>query len=139
MATVHNNIGNVLRQQGRLEEAMVEYQKALRSYRAALGNDHPWCVPEVGNMRPTDRCSSSPRVAFYGSSIATVLINIAHIKVHEGQYESALKDYIHARAIRERQLGVNHADTATLYTHLAILYGKLVRALSRQLSNLVPA
>lgn len=44
VATVHNNIGNVLRQQGRLEEAMVEYQKALRSYRAALGNDHPWCV-----------------------------------------------------------------------------------------------
>lgn len=41
VATLYNNLGNVLRQQGRLNEALEMYEKARSIFEAAYGINHP--------------------------------------------------------------------------------------------------
>jgi len=44
VATTCNNIGNILRQEGRFEEALEEYSKAEAIFAKVYGESHPWYV-----------------------------------------------------------------------------------------------
>jgi tetratricopeptide (TPR) repeat protein len=95
VATTLNDMANLLKSQGKYEEALPLYQRALAIYQKSLGPEHPW--------------------------MATTLNNMAILHYSQGKYEEALPLYQRALAIYQKSLGPEHPSMATVQNNIAIL------------------
>ena len=90
VATTLNNLGNVLRDQGDLEQAKDYHERALAIREEKLGSHH--------------------------IDVATTLNNLANVLCGQGDLEQAKHYHECALAIREEKLGSQHIDVATTFT-----------------------
>jgi len=86
VAALLNAMGMLYDEQGRYEEALEAYGRALAVRRKALGEEHP--------------------------STASTLNNMAVVYQRQGRYEEALEAYGRALAVRRKALGEEHPSTA---------------------------
>ena len=101
-----NNLANLYLNQGKYEEALPLYLRALEIWENVLGKEHP--------------------------NVATSLNNLAILYYSQGKYEEALPLYLRALEIFEKVLGKEHPDVAQSLNNLAYLYnsqGKYEEAL----------
>ena len=82
--------------QGKYDEALAMYEKALSIRLKKLGDDHP--------------------------DVATTYNNMAVVYMNQGKYEEALAMYEKALSISLKKLGDDHPDVATTYNNMAIVY-----------------
>ena len=126
-----NNLAGLYRAQGRYAEAEPLYQRALAIREKALGPDHPdvatvaqqpgrCCTgPRAATPRPS-RSTSAPspsarrRSAPTTPTSALALNNLAALYQAQGRYAEAEPLYQRALAIREKALGPDHPDVATV-------------------------
>ena len=85
VASTYHNIGGVYREQGKNDEALKYFNKALDIYLKKLDKDHP--------------------------DLAISYNNIAAIYVEQGKYDEALKYYNKAFKIFKKRLGTSHSYT----------------------------
>src|SRR5262249_41481247 len=95
-ATTLNNLSIVYGAQGRYEEALKAYGRALAIYEKALGPDHPL--------------------------VATSLNNLAMLYYAQGRYGEAEPLYKRSLSIREKRLGPDHPVVGRSLNNLAELY-----------------
>jgi tetratricopeptide (TPR) repeat protein/3',5'-cyclic AMP phosphodiesterase CpdA len=96
LAVTHNGIALVYSDQGKYDEAITEFKKALTIYEKVLGKDH--------------------------LDTATAYHCMAIVYSRQGNYKSALKWYREALGTRERVLGEDHPYIAITYTGIALVY-----------------
>ncbi|KAF3922296.1 hypothetical protein ABW20_dc0107567 [Dactylellina cionopaga] len=107
------NIALVFENQGRYDEAMQWYERALTGYEAALGKDHP-------------------------STLATVNA-IAIILDNQGKYEEAMQWYERALTGCETALGKDHQSTLDTVHNIALVFynqGKYDEAMRCTVNNI---
>jgi tetratricopeptide (TPR) repeat protein len=92
-AVLFNEMGNVLRQRGRMKEALAAYKQAATMLEKHLGNDHP--------------------------HVATAMTNMGHVYLHDGKFEKAQHLYYKALAIRLHHGGDSSIETAQSYFDIA--------------------
>ena len=92
MARDLNNLALLYYAQGRYEQALPLYQRALKITEKALGPDHPL--------------------------VATGLNNLAGLYYARGRYEEALPLLQRAVSIAEKSLGSDHPNTRTFKANL---------------------
>ncbi|KAL2196387.1 acyl transferase/acyl hydrolase/lysophospholipase [Corynascus similis CBS 632.67] len=90
------SVGRLYRNQDRLREAEVIYQRALRGYEKALGPDHTSTQYTVNNL-------------------GSLYLDQGRLKEAEAMYQRALQGY-------EEGLGPDHTSTLKTAKHLCILY-----------------
>ncbi len=95
-ATSYNGIGLVYFEQGKINNALEFFQKALNIREKVLGSEH--------------------------KDTATSYNNIGWIYDEQRDYDKALEFYYKALDIREKVLGSNHPDTAKSYNNIGIVY-----------------
>jgi tetratricopeptide (TPR) repeat protein len=88
----------VLRDQGRLEEAMAYFQRALAIDEGAFGSDHP--------------------------TVANRLNNLGSVLRDQGRLEEAMAYFRRALVIDERALGPDHPSSAITLNNLAAVYSQ---------------
>jgi tetratricopeptide (TPR) repeat protein len=92
----------LLKQMGRLEEAMPLFEESVKIFRRTLGNDHP--------------------------DVATSLNNIATLLNRMGRLEEAMPLYEEAEKIFRRTLGNAHPQVATALNNRALLLKQMSKA-----------
>ena len=85
MARSYGNIGNVLDDMGKPEEALVHLQKGLEIYLKVLGSDHP--------------------------DVAMSKYNIASLKKTQGDLEGARRLFLECEQIYLKAYGSDHSET----------------------------
>ena len=85
VAKSYNNIGIVYKNQGKYEEALVQYSRALEIKTRVLGQDHP--------------------------NVADTCENIGLVLKQQGEVEKAKDKFEEAADIRRAKLGAHHALT----------------------------
>ena len=75
MDQAYNNIGNVLQDQGNLEEAMRYYKRALNFYLRKLGEEHPSVAEAYNNMGSVlvNRGNLGEAMAYYQQTLEIYL------------------------------------------------------------------
>ncbi|MFO7561763.1 MAG: serine/threonine-protein kinase [Enhygromyxa sp.] len=121
-ASLRNNIGAIHERRGQLDEALVEFERALTIYQATLPAAHP--------------------------SISIALNNLGTIHARRGRLEQALDYFQQTLAIRESSLPPGHPRLAAAHENLGNLHAAqgsfdlaiaaLGRALSIYEANLPP-
>jgi len=101
VAASHSDVAEVLKKQGRYEEAIGYYRVALE---------------EMETIAEVDCASPVPLLASYHNNLASCLKNLGH-----RHFSQAEVHYKHALRIRETQLGPGHADVATCKHNLAVM------------------
>eukprot|EP01028_Stygiella_incarcerata_P002111 TRINITY_DN13956_c2_g1_i1.p1 TRINITY_DN13956_c2_g1~~TRINITY_DN13956_c2_g1_i1.p1 ORF type:complete len:886 (+),score=258.34 TRINITY_DN13956_c2_g1_i1:54-2711(+) len=99
VGALYNDMGNVLRQQGRLREAMLAYDQAKEIFEDLYGSDH--------------------------ENIAVVLTNIGHVQLHQARHDSCLRLYQRVNVMRIRMHGMASLETASSFLNLAIVEQRL--------------
>jgi len=92
------SIGVVYAQKGDLEDALIQFQKALEIRTRVFGSDHP--------------------------DVASSFINIGAVYAGKGDLENALVQYQKALEIRTRVFGSDHPSVADSKYNLALLHKK---------------
>jgi len=95
-ATTLHNMGVEYYHQGKYEEALQYYLRALEIRENKLGVDHP--------------------------DVAGTLNNIGVVYYNQGKYEEALQYYLRDLEISEKKLGVDHPDVATTLNNIGVVY-----------------
>jgi tetratricopeptide (TPR) repeat protein len=85
-ANAQNMLGNIARQQGRYDESIAYYARAEASYRAGLGDHHPY--------------------------LAFLPYNMGETELGRGNYDAALGYYDRALALRRELLAADHPEIA---------------------------
>ena len=98
VATSYHNIGVVYYYQGKYEETLDQYQKALAIFLAVNGQDH--------------------------QDVAASYNNIGNVYEKQGKYEDALVQYQKDLEITTRVVGYNHPDVAICYNNIEVVYEK---------------
>lgn len=98
LSTTFNNLGSVLRDQGRLIEAMDYFQRALAIDEKASGSNNP--------------------------IVANRLNNLGSVLRDQGRLEEAAAYFQRALAIDEKALGPDHPSSATVLNNLAGVYAQ---------------
>ena len=100
-AATLNSIGNALLQLGRQADALLAYNRSAGVFASAkgYGPNCPGC--------------------------ATVYTNIGSLYYSADEFDHARRYYIRARAIRERELGPTHLDTAACHSNLGLVFHKM--------------
>jgi Tfp pilus assembly protein PilF len=93
VATSVNDLGEVLRVRGELDDAQAAFERALRSAEAAYGPDHP--------------------------KVARVVHNLGLVLVERGEFDDAQAAYERALRIAEATLRPDHPAVATDVNSLA--------------------
>ncbi|KAK2946106.1 putative tetratricopeptide repeat protein [Blattamonas nauphoetae] len=96
LAAVLNGMGNAFRQQGRFDEALQRYTRALQIYSQSAG--------------------------MFDESTALVHMNIGHTYYSAECMDKAMKHFIRARAIRTKLYGTVHPLTCTTFKALAAVH-----------------
>jgi tetratricopeptide (TPR) repeat protein len=114
-AITENNVGTALQQAGRVEEAIVHYQRALAldpNYSAALNN--------LGTaLRASDRVDEA--IAAYGNALAkdhdpvTVLINLGNARMAQGNADAAIEAFREAARIDPKSSRAVHSLANALF------------------------
>eukprot|EP00762_Andalucia_godoyi_P003334 ANDGO_06584.mRNA.1 putative UDP-N-acetylglucosamine--peptide N-acetylglucosaminyltransferase S2.4.1.- len=94
VGVLFNEMGNVLRHQGRITESRAAYKRSLSLLESMVGHNHPHC--------------------------ATALSNLGHLELHRHDLKKAQRFYYRALAIRMHHWGDGHLDTAQSFYDLAI-------------------
>ena len=95
-ADLENALGMLHNDQGRYEEALEHYGRALAMRRKVLGEEHP--------------------------DVASSLNNLAGVYISQGRYDEALEHYGRALAMRRKALGEEHPEVATTLNNMAVVY-----------------
>ena len=85
MADTYNNIGVVYEEKGDLENALLQYQRALEVFLAVYGQEH--------------------------LDVASSKYNIAGLKEAQGELEEARSLFLECEQIYANVLGVDHEET----------------------------
>jgi tetratricopeptide (TPR) repeat protein len=133
-----NNLGILLSEMGKIEEAEDRYGKALKLQDKVYGPEHPQVAQTLNNLAllyfQTSRYEKALILNTRSLEImeklgktehpgfATTLNNLAGIYVHKGRHEKALELYKRALEIRERILSPDHPDVAKTLNNLGELY-----------------
>lgn len=133
--TVLNDIGYVLRSQGRFDEALAHHEDALELAEQRLGTEHRLVaealdggaavMSERGNFEealPRHRRALQLREAALGPNhpeVAPSLINIGIILKQQGEQADALAHFLRARSITEDALGAQHPSVAVALMNIA--------------------
>jgi tetratricopeptide (TPR) repeat protein len=135
-ATLLNNIASVLRDQGRLDEALEMHRQAMDIRKRALGEDHPLYASDLNNIALVlrakgrlDEALDMHREALdidkraLGEDhpdVAGDLNNIASVLSSQGKHKEAVEEFTKALVILRRVLGDAHPNVATTLWWLAI-------------------
>jgi tetratricopeptide (TPR) repeat protein len=95
VATTVNNIAGLLRNQGKYEDALLLYQRALAIWEKALRPNHP--------------------------NTATSMNNMAELLRSQVKYEDALPPIKRLWPFGKKALGPDHPNTATSLNNMAVL------------------
>jgi tetratricopeptide (TPR) repeat protein len=136
-ATLLNNLGYLLQEQGDYETARPLYERALAIREQELDPAHPATAQSLNNLaallyaqgdygaaRPLYERAMAIYVQALGPTHPTTaysLNNLAELLRAQGDYEAARPLYERALAIREQALGPFHPDTAGSLNNLAEL------------------
>jgi protein O-GlcNAc transferase len=116
-AEAHNNLGNVLKDQGRLKEALSEYRKAHKIY-----SDHPILLNNIGNTL-LSLGDIKQAIQYLNKAIELAddyvdpLNNLANAYRSSGKFEEAAKTYIKAIEI-DPNIADIHYNLASLLAYL---------------------
>jgi tetratricopeptide (TPR) repeat protein len=140
VASILNNLGYLLQEQGDLEGARTIHERALAISESALGVDHPDVAACLNNLGTLLRdCGDRAQALPYFERALTInekalgplhpdtalcLNNLGLVLREQGEFSRALPFYERALEIRERVLGPYHPDTAASLNNL----GGLLRA-----------
>jgi tetratricopeptide (TPR) repeat protein len=133
-----NNLGILLSEMGKVEEAEDRYGKALKLQDKVYSSEHPQTAQTLNNLAllyfQTSRYEKALILNTRSLEImeklgktehpgfATTLNNLAGIYVHKGRHEKALELYKRALEIRECSLSPDHPDVAKTLNNLGELY-----------------
>ena len=112
-ATVESNLGAVLADTGRPQEAEARYSRALRTLDAAAHADDD---DEAAAAEEGDELTIA-----HTRARADVLNNMADLRHGAGRLEEAHALHARALALRERALGARHGDLASSLNNVAVL------------------
>ncbi len=132
-----NNLGFLWHAQGRYEQALPYYERALAITEQALGADHPHTAASLNNLASLWHAQGRYEEAlpYYERALAireqalgadhphtaASLNNLASLWHDQGRYEEATPYYERALAITEQALGADHPHTKVVRAHLASL------------------
>jgi CHAT domain-containing protein/Tfp pilus assembly protein PilF len=124
--------------QGKYAQAVAPGERAVATFEALYGADHPEIVPALLSLGEAHwKSAAYPKaeaVLLRALAIAekalgpehpltsAALNDLAAVYQSTGAYEKAEPLFLRALAIDEKVLGPKHADTATLLNNLAVLY-----------------
>jgi tetratricopeptide (TPR) repeat protein len=129
------DVGGLLREKGRYNEAVIPYRRALEGYEKELGVRHPATLTRVSNLAGVlqaqgryEEAEKLNRRALEGYEkelgvhhphTLTSVNNLASVLRDQGKYEEAEK--LNRRALEgyEKELGVHHPHTLTSVNDLA--------------------
>jgi tetratricopeptide (TPR) repeat protein len=94
-----NNMGLLLKNQGKYEEALSYYTEALEGLRRVVGDEHPSTLSSINNMG--------------------ILLK------NQGKYEEALPYYTEALETRRRVLGDEHPSTLRSINNMGVVLNQL--------------
>ncbi|KAF3234348.1 hypothetical protein TWF217_003778 [Orbilia oligospora] len=136
-----HNIALVFSKQGKYDEAMQWYERALAGYEKALGKDHPSTLDTVHNIASVfsnqgkyDEAMQWYERALAGKekalgedhpSIFSTVNNIAGVFFNQGKYDEAMQWYERALAGKEKALGKSHPSTLATAECLSTLINNL--------------
>ena len=140
LATSYNNIAIVYNYQGKYDQALEYYQKALAIRLKKLGADHPNVADYYNNIAIVynNQGKHDQALEYYQKALAIYLKklgvnhpnvascynNIAAVYNYQGKYDQALEYSKKALKIRLKKLGVDHPDVAFCYNNIANVYAK---------------
>jgi tetratricopeptide (TPR) repeat protein len=96
---VRANLGVTLARQGKPNEALVEFQEAIRILEATYGDEHP--------------------------DLASLWMKVGGMRYELGRFEEALVAHGRALEIHEKTLGADHPEVARIYDNMANAYDAL--------------
>ena len=101
MADVLNNLANLYRSEGKLDQAEPLYRRALAIQEHLAGSDHP--------------------------DLADLLYNLATVVSRQGRYDEAETLFKRALAMKEKTTGPDSPEVASTLNNLAIVYANQAR------------
>jgi CHAT domain-containing protein/Tfp pilus assembly protein PilF len=138
VATILNDLANLLSNAGDYAEARPLYERALRIREQALGPTHPDVARSLNDLavqlnatgdyagaRPLLERAIKIKKRALGPAhpdVATSLANLAGLLLHAGDYASAGPLFERVLKIREQALGPTHPDVAVSLNDLAIVF-----------------
>jgi tetratricopeptide (TPR) repeat protein len=130
-----NNLGKLLQDEGKFDEALAQHRRALAIREKLLGPEHPYVAKSLNNIANAlygqgkyDEALAQHRRALAirekalgldHPDVATSLNNIASALSSQGKYDEALANLRRALAIDEKALGLEHTDVATDLANIA--------------------
>ncbi|KIX05938.1 uncharacterized protein Z518_03912 [Rhinocladiella mackenziei CBS 650.93] len=133
-----NNLGNLYRDRGKLDEAEKMYQRALAGYEKALGADHPSTLNTVTDLGllyaeqgKLDEAETMYQRALAGfekalggdhTSTLKTVNNLGLLYTDQGRLDEAEKMYQRALVGLEKALGADHPLTLRTVNNLSQLY-----------------
>jgi tetratricopeptide (TPR) repeat protein len=131
------DVGGLLREKGRYNEAVIPYRRALEGYEKELGVRHPATLTRVSNLAGVlqaqgryEEAEKLNRRALEGYEkelgvhhphTLTSVNNLASVLRDQGKYEEAEKLNRRALEGREKELGGRHPHTLTSVNSLALV------------------
>ncbi|KAF3389938.1 Nephrocystin-3 [Talaromyces pinophilus] len=132
-----NNLGSVLRSQGKYGEAEMMHRRALTSREKLLGIDHPDTVDSINDLgivlekqgEYNEAEIEHRRVLAFEEKLEgishlntlTAVSNLAWVLQRQGKYGEAEIMYQRALAFREKVLGIDHPDTLSSVNNLGLV------------------
>jgi tetratricopeptide (TPR) repeat protein len=137
-ATDLNDLAVIYNDQGRYDEAIEQYEEALRTYEKTLGKEHSYYAINLNNLaniyyaqgrydEAIEKYEESLRIVEKAigkehPDYATGLNNLALVYKTQGRYDEAIEKYEEALRIGERTIGREHPDYAKRLNNLASVY-----------------
>jgi len=141
LAQCYMGIGNVYERQGRYEEALVQYQKALEGFLALYGQEHATVAGSHVNIGNVYRAQGKYEealvelkkgldvlVTVYGlehPEVAKRYGNIGNVLDYMGKPEEALVQHQRALEIQTRVFGSEHPLVAESFNNIGVVYLRL--------------
>ncbi|KAK6356073.1 hypothetical protein TWF718_000447 [Orbilia javanica] len=133
-----HNIARVFDNQGKYDEAMQWYERALAGTKKVLGEDHPSTFDTVNNialvfknqgkydeaMQWYERALAGTEKALgedHPSTLITVN-NIALVFFNQGKYDEAMQWYERSLAGKKKALGEDHPSTLSTVNNIALVF-----------------
>jgi tetratricopeptide (TPR) repeat protein len=140
-ARLFTNIGLILMDQKKSDEALKILERSLAVRKRLLGDTHPHvavslndigiCHSQAGRYEealPLLQEAMQVRVAVFGEShplVASSLGNIGNVYWRQGDVETSLEYHQRSLGIKEKHFGADHVATAKSHTAIGTLYLKL--------------
>ena len=141
LALVINLLGIIQGRQGRHDDAIAFYERALAHQKSHLKSDHPYIADTLGNLAiefqragrfkeaedlfKTELVIEEKTVGKNQIGEAHTRKNMGALYFHAGRLAEAREQFKLSLAIEERVLGKNHPDVADSLQNLANVYSRL--------------